>query len=256
MTNRKLSIVTIAKNEEKMLGECLETVAWADEVILVDTGSVDKTIDIAKRSGAKVVDFGGSGTFSDWRNRGIKEASGEWVLYVDADERVTPGLKKEIESRIRSNELGENAYAIPRRNFIFGKEFRHGGQWPDYVKRLFKKSQFRGWSGSLHEEPKFAGDMGQLKSPLIHIKHESLSEMVEKTNGWSEIEAKLMLDAHHPPMNILRLLSAMAREFWLRFIREFAFLDGTEGVIYGLYQVYSRSISYAKLWEMQLKGTK
>jgi glycosyltransferase involved in cell wall biosynthesis len=250
----KLSAIVIAKNEEKKITECLDSLSWADEVIVVDTGSTDKTIDIAKKKKARVV-LSTKGSFSNWRNKGAREAKGDWLLYVDADERVTPKLKKEILSVINC-QSPITAYAIPRRNFILGKEMKHGGWWPDYVKRLFKKEKFKKWEGELHEEPCFQGKLGHLKNPLIHLKHDNLEEMVEKTNEWSEIEARLMHQAGHPPMNILRFLGAMAREFWLRMIKEKAFLDGSKGVIYALYQVFSRFVSYAKLWEMQVQNKK
>lgn len=247
-----ITVIIITKNEEKMILGCLKSVSWADEILVIDTGNTDKTNTIARRHKAKIVKYSGNGTFSSWRNKGLKEAKGDWVLYVDADERITPKLKTEIENTISDSEY--NAYAIPRRNFIFGKEFKHCGQWPDYQKRLFRKSFLKKWVGDLHEEPNFEGELGHLSESMIHKKHETLSEMVEKTNNWSEYEAKLMFEANHPPMNIRRFISAAAREFWLRMIVQLAFLDGGEGIIYGLYQVYSRFISYAKLWELQLRG--
>lgn len=250
----KISAIVLAKNEEEAIGECLESLSWVDEAILVDTGSTDKTIEIAEKHKAKVVNTE-SGGYSQWRNRGAKEAAGVWILYIDADERVTPLLRKEIKELISENPVtkGIYAFAIPRRNFVFKKELKHGGWYPDYVKRLFYNKEFTGWAGDLHEEPKFSGSIGHLKNALIHLKENSLEEMVEKTNKWSDIEAKLMFEANHPPMNIPRFMTAMFREFWHRMIRGLAFLDGPVGIIFALYQVYSRFISYAKLWELQQK---
>lgn len=245
-----ISVIIITKDEEKMLPDALKSVKWADEILLIDTGSEDKTLEIAKKAKARIETSNGK-SFQDWRNDGLKHSKGEWILYIDADERVTPVLQNEIQSIVTNQKLQINAFAIPRKNIIFGKEFKHTGQKPDYVKRLFKKSSLRRWSGDLHEEPEFDGKMGHLNNELTHIKHESLHEMVEKTNKWSEIEGKLMFDANHPPMNVTRFLSAMFREFWLRMIRQTAFLDGKEGIIYAMYQVYSRFVSYAKLWELQ-----
>ncbi|KKQ51250.1 MAG: Lipopolysaccharide biosynthesis glycosyltransferase, partial [Microgenomates group bacterium GW2011_GWC1_38_12] len=159
----------------------------------------------------------------------------------------------EIENRVLRNSAETVIYAIPRKNIILGRELRHGGWWPDYVKHLVRKNALKGWKGDLHEEPVFEGNLEYLKGALVHLKHDNLSEMVEKTNDWSNIEAKLMFEAKHPPMNILRFSSAMFREFWLRMIKQMAFLDGSEGIIYAIYQVYSRFISYAKLWEMQIR---
>jgi len=171
-------------------------------------------------------------------------------LYVDSDEEITPELKKVILQLAPSGEF--SAYAVPRRNIIFGREMKHCGLWPDYVLRLIKKDKLSGWEGELHEQPKIIGTIRHLKEPLIHNKHKDIGEMVEKTNEWSEIEAKLMLEADHPKMNIFRFFSAGLREFWLRMIVQTAFLDGIEGVIYGMYQVFSRLVSYSKLWELQL----
>jgi len=250
----KITAIVLAKNEEKVIAECLESLSWTNEILLVDSGSTDKTIEIASKFKAKVIRTD-KGSYSEWRNLGYKEATGDWICYVDADERVTPLLRKEILSIINHELLtiNQSAYAIPRRNIVLGKELKHGGWWPDYVKRLFLKKDFLGWTGELHEEPGFNGELGHLKNPLIHFKENKLEEMVEKTNRWSEVEAKLMFEARHPPMNILRFGSAMFREFWFRMIKRLAFLDGSVGIIFALYQVYSRFVSYAKLWELQQK---
>lgn len=211
------------KIDKNLLAKCLNSLKWCDEIIKIETSSL-------------------GGSFADWRNEGAKRAKGDWLLYIDADEEAPKDLRLNNEN---------SCYAIPRRNYIFGKEFKHGGQWPDYQKRLFLKKDFQKWVGKLHEEPIFKGHLEHLENPIIHHKNISLSEMIEKTNKWSEIEAKLMFDAGHPPMNIFRFFSAGFREFWQRMILQMAFLDGTEGIVYALYQVFSRLISYSKLWEKQ-----
>ena len=261
----KISAVVIAKNEEEKIEECLKSVKWCDEIILVDTGSIDETNEIAKRQGAKVFKHV-KGSYSDWRNEGLKHVQGKWVLYVDADERITPLLRDEI-GKLVDTASDYTAYAIPRKNIVLGKELKHGGFGMfDYVKRLFKRDMLKEWTGELHEEPNFifknklnigkSDELGYLKNKMVHIKAQTLEEMIEKTNKWSAVEARLMFDANHPPMNIPRFLSAIFREFWFRMIKHKAFLDGTPGVIHGMYQVYSRFISYAKLWEMQMESGK
>ena len=255
MKNSKISIIIIAKDEEKKLPDCLKSIEWADEVVVIDNDSRDKTAEIARKFGAKVITIK-NGTYATRKNKGAQVAQGEWLLYVDADERVTPELRKEIEDRVLTNSRDTVIYAIPRNNIILGKELRYGGWWPDYVKHLIKKDALRGWKGDLHEEPVVKGGLEHLKGALLHLKHDNLSEMVEKTNAWSAIEARLMYESKHPPMNILRFITAVLREFWLRMIRQTAFLDGTVGIIYALYQVYSRFISYAKLWEKQISKSR
>ena len=234
MGKKVTAIVLVGDNpNKKLLERCFKSLFWCDEIVKIE---------------------GKTGGFADWRNEGFQKATSDWILYVDSDEEVSQNLKNEILLGVSHQPSAISAYAIPRRNFIFGKEFKHGGQWPDYVKRLFVKSKFKGWKGELHEEPVYEGSLDHLSNPLIHHKDISISEMVEKTNEWSEIEAKLMFEAGHPKMNFFRFFTAGFREFWLRMIKQIAFLDGKEGIIYALYQVYSRLISYSKLWEMQTQA--
>jgi glycosyltransferase involved in cell wall biosynthesis len=225
------------KYDEKLLEKCLASVAWTDEIIKVETDNL-------------------KGSFADWRNEGAKQAKSDWLLYIDSDEEVTPALKKEILERIVNCKLKiENcAFAIPRSNILLGKRMRYGGWWPDYVLRLIKKDKLKGWNGEIHEQPEVAGNIGKFKEPFIHNSHRTLSEMVEKTNKWSEVEARLLLESGHPKMNIARFFLVGFREFWYRGIVKMGFLDGTIGIIEVIYQTYSRMITYAKLWELQLKN--
>ncbi len=248
--NPLLSIIIIAKNEEKKLPDCLESVKWADEIVLVDNDSIDKTLEIAQKYGARIIEHK-KGSFSDWRNAGLKAARGKWVFYIDADERAPEKLKDELLGIVGKNR-GPMAYAVPRRNFILGKEFKHSGQWQDYQMRFFKKSALKGYKNDLHELAEFEGEQGYLKEPLIHLKHETLSGMIARTNDWSLIEAKLLLESGHPPMAWWRFIRIMMTELWARLIKEGGMLDGMEGIIYSIYQMWSKFITYGKLWEMQL----
>jgi hypothetical protein len=230
------SIILIGgKYDKSLLKKCLDSVAWTDEITKIDTDNL-------------------KGSFADWRNLGAKKARSNWLLYVDADEEVTPALKKMILQVIGSNEF--SAYAIPRKNIFLGHEMHWGGWSPDFVVRLIKKDKLKGWSGELHEQPEIEGTICHLKEPLIHVSHRNLTEMVEKTNKWSEIEVKLLYDSGHPKMNIFRFFSAGFREAWYRGVVKLGFLDGTVGVIEIIYQTFSRLITYSKLWELQLKNAR
>jgi glycosyltransferase involved in cell wall biosynthesis len=245
----KLTVVVIARNEEDKIEDCLKSVKWATQIVVIDNASTDKTAEIAKKHKARVVKTTDELTlnYAELRNLGLEEAKEDWILYIDADERVTPELKRELQELVS----GKSVYAIPRKNIILGREMKHGGWWPDYVKRLYKKNKLKGWTGELHEEPEFDGEMGHLTNPLVHHKHDKLSEMVTKTNKWSEKEAKLLLDAGHPRMSWWRFFRIMTTELWYRLIIKRAFLDGVEGVIYAIYLMWSKFITYGKLWEMQ-----
>lgn len=226
-------VLTGDSKDKQLLKKCFNSLSWCSEIIKVDTKSI-------------------KGSFSEWRNEGLKKAKGNWILYIDTDEVIDRDLRFEISELIANNQSLITSYAIPRRNFIFGQEFKHSGQYPDYQIRLFKKTALKKWKGKLHESPIYNGKLGYLKNPLLHYKNITLSEMLDKTNKWSEIEAQLLFDAGHPKMNIARFASVAFREFWLRMIKQMAFLDGTKGIMYAIYQVYSRLITYSKLWEKQL----
>ena len=226
------AIVLVGGNyDEDLLKKCLDSVSWCDEVVKVKTEDV-------------------KGSFSEWRNEGARVSKGDWLLYVDSDEEVTQELKEDILRAIDANEFP--AWAIPRRNKFLGHPMRWGGWYPDYVLRLMKKDSLKGWFGELHEQPLIDGEVGHLEKSLLHDSHRNLHDMVEKTNKWSEIEAGLLYKSGHPKMNFFRFCSAGFREFWKRGVVKLGFLDGTVGVIEVIYQVYSRLITYAKLWEKQL----
>ena len=191
---------------------------------------------------------------------GAKKASGDWLFYIDADERCTPELASEIQSVIRDTDnqslITNNGYfvafAIPRANIRLTKPLYHGGWWPDYVLRLMRKNSLIRWEGKLHEQPKIKGELGRLKNHFIHLSHRgSLEHKVNTTIKWSQIEADRMIEANHPPMSLPRFLSAMLREFWKRMFVYAGWKDGLEGIMEVIYQVFSVFISYASLWEMQ-----
>lgn len=245
-----ISVVIITKNAVSKIKTALESVGWADEVLVLDGGSTDKTVQIAKRHGARVGRQTGK-NYSEWRNQGVKEAKSDWVFFVDYDEVVSSALAREVQQVVQTSQ--RCAYAMPRRNIVFGKELKHGGWYPDYVLRLIKKAAFVRYEGELHEQPKVEGEVGHLKNALVHYKEDNLSDMVAKTNAWSEVEARLLYKAGHPQMTWWRFISVVVRELWDRFVIKLGFLDGPEGIIYCAYQGYSRFLTYAKLWEMQQK---
>lgn len=248
----QLSIVVLTKNAAEKLPECLESVRHLvegiGEIILLDGGSIDKTLEIGKKYKARIFKQK-PGSFDTWRNQGKHVARGTWLFYIDPDERITTELNKEILHAIRHTPYA--ALAIPRRNFVFGRELRHGGWWPDYVLRLMRRDKLIRWKGELHEQPKINGETGFLKNPFIHLKEDNLSDMVSKTNRWSEIEARLLFDSSHPKMTWWRFFRPVFTEIFDRLILKLGFLDGVPGVIFSIYQGWSRFVTYVKLWEMQ-----
>lgn len=243
-----ISAVILAKNEEVRIKKCLESLSWADELLVIDNGSTDKTAQIAKQSGATVISADTHG-FSELRNIGKERAKGSWIIYVDADEIVPTALRNEIRERIMSDRESPVAFYIRRKNYYLGH------QWPyqDKMQRVFLKSALRGWHGAVHETATVNGPVGILTSPLDHDTHRTLEEMLIKTNEWSETEAKLRLDAKHPRVIWWRLLRVIVTGFFESYIGQGGWRAGTVGLIEGIYQGYSMFITYAKLWEMQQK---
>lgn len=241
----KISAIIIARDEASRISSCIESVAWADEIIVVDNGSADATMKIAQKNGATVI---GEKVhdFSYIRQLGASQVKGEWLLYIDADEIATEELKKEIQ-QIITGDLGVSAYVIPRQNYYLGKS------WPtrDGMVRLIRKSSLISWEGILHEHAVVKGETGTLKNFFIHDTHRTLQEMVAKTNEWSVFEAKLRFDHHHPAIVGWRLFRVMVTAFVHSYIVQGGWKVGTVGLIESMYQAFSIFITYAKLWEMQ-----
>jgi len=254
-----ITVIIIAKNEEAMIAEAIESAWWADVVLVIDDNSMDKTAKIAKKAGARVILAPEQTAFqyARLRNYSLKLVKSDWIFYLDADERITEGLKNEIEKLREIKKLRNyNAYAIPRYNYYLGQRVRFGGAYPDYVKRLFYRQALKKWVGYLHEEPVFEGGMGHLKKPIEHYTHRDLTLMMKKTIEWSKLEAEELYKVGHPPMVWWRFLRIMFTELWNRGIKQQGFRDGTVGVIEVIFQMYSRFITYARLWELQQRNKK
>jgi glycosyltransferase involved in cell wall biosynthesis len=241
-----ISVVILTKNEEPRIKDCIRSVIWADEIIVIDNGSRDKTVEIAKGLGAFVF-VSKEKNFSRLRELGSEKSKNPWIFYLDADEIVSDQLHKEIVVILEKFDPHNSpvGYTISRTNMYLGFV-----KWPvkDSMMRLFYKKSLIGWSGTLHETAVISGTSGFLREPLIHHTHRSLEEMVAKTNEWSETEAGLRYEAHHPPIVPWRIIRVMITAFWDSYIRQKA---GTGGLIESIYQAFSIYVTYAKLWEKQ-----
>lgn len=247
--DKNLSVIIIARNEATRIGEAINSVLKLQaQIIVVDQSSTDETGKVAESAGAMVINTQEE-SFARLREIGKEAAKGDWIFYIDADERITEGLANElgkiIETKLKAN--SPVAYFVKRENYYLGKK------WPvgDKMERLFWKSALSGWKGELHESPIIAGDTGTLENSLIHITHRSLEEMVEKTNKWSEVEARLRRRVNHPRVVGWRLIRVMLTGFFRSYIREGGWRMGTVGMIESIYQAFSMFITYAKLWEKQ-----
>lgn len=242
-----ISAIIITRNEEENVSECIKTLDFVREIIVVDNGSSDNTCDIVKEMGAKVYVISGL-DFSYLRNIGREKAKSDWLFYIDADERVTKELSLEIKKAVKKPD-GYVAYSVIRKNYFLGNPSPH----LEKIIRLIKKDALIGWQGSLHESPIIAGSVGKLDNYLLHYTHRDISSMVAKTNEWSEIEAQLLYKSSHPMMKEWRFLRIMVTAFLRSYIKDKGWKMGKVGFIEGVYQAFSSFITYAKLWEKQHK---
>lgn len=243
----KISAVILSYNSEDQIRECLESVRFCDEIIVVDAGSKDKSLDIAKKFNAKILNFE-KGDYAGSRNLGLKSSTSDWILYVDTDERVTKELRDNIKSQISNVKSDFIAYKLKRKNFYFGNH-----EWPyiEKLERLFKKNNLRGWYGKIHESPTIDGKVGVLNGYLLHYTHRDLSSMVNKTIEWSKIEAELRFKANHPKMKWWRFPRVMLTAFFNSYVKQQGYKAGVVGLIESMYQSFSIFVTYARLLELQ-----
>lgn len=245
-----LSIVINAKNEQDMIKICLESVKWADEIVVVLNDSTDKTEEIVRRYTDKVYKISGQ-DFAKVKNLGLEKASGDWVLFVDADERVLEPLRVEIQQIVEGSE--KSAYAISRKNIIFGKEVSYGPYQHDWVIRLVKKNQSKGWVGKVHEHLEFSGELGYTKNSFLHLTHRDLDHFVLKALEWSYIDAQLRVDAKHPLMTKRRFIRILMTELHNQLIKRKGLFGGTVGTVDAILQAFSTFMTYVRLWQLQQK---
>lgn len=245
-----VSVIIITHNQQDFIHGCLKSVAWADQIVVVDDGSTDETQQIVKKHNATLFVNPWPG-FSQQKNFGAKHATSDWLLFLDSDERVSPKLKTEI-NNIHSDSF--NLYLLPRKNYLLGKVLMHGGWYPDYQQRLVRRTDFIAWEGELHEHLKVKNEKrAQLSEDIIHFSHRSPETMLQKTIVYAKIEAQLRFQANHPKIKLKHFIAAMGKEFWYRAIKKQGYKDGLVGWLEILYQTCNAFIIYFYLWEMQQK---
>lgn len=239
----KLSAIVIAKNEERVIERCLRSLSFCDEILLIDSGSSDRTVEIARACGAIVsaADWRGPAT---QRNRGLERARGEWRLMLDADEWVSAELRNEIIALL-ARDPREPAFRIPRLSSYCGRYMRHGGWWPDHVTRLVRRGGAHYDGGMVHERAVPSGPPGTLTQPLMHESFRDLEQVLQKTNSYSTWGARDMLRAGKRSS----LKAAIGHGVWA-FVRTYVirlgFLDGRHGLMLAISNAEGTYYRYAK----------
>ncbi len=248
MKKPSITAVIIAQNEANMIQNCINTLRWCSEILVIDDGSTDDTPNIAENAGARLVSFKSS-SFKRLREEAQKHVRTEWILYIDADERVLPTLAKEILVSIETN--AASALSMRRKNIHFGAEMEHGGWQNDWVTRVFKTESLKGWHGDIHESPTFEGDVKQLTTRLLHLSHRNTISGLKKSIEWTPMEAQQIFEASTDPVSFSTILRKGFMEFIRRGILGAGHKDGTAGLVEACTQGINRMLVYMQVWEMQ-----
>lgn len=249
---RLVSAVLIAYNEEDRLSACLNRLKWADEIVVVDSGSTDATRAIASQYTSRVVEIPWRG-FGPQKQAAVELAAHNWVFVVDCDELVTPELAGEITSLLEQAEL-KSAYDVPRRTFIGNKEIKYCGWYPDRTVRLFDRTRAKFSESLVHECVVVTGEKGSLSADLLHYSYGSIGGMLPKIGQYSDLWAQQMYAAGKDS-GLLALLIKPTAAFLKVYLVKLGFLDGFEGLTIAVSTAYLTFLKYAKLLEKKRSQT-
>ncbi len=246
----KITVIVTTKNEEHNIRECLETATWADEIIVCDSGSTDRTCEIAAEHTANVVqhEYINPATQKNWI---IPQAGGEWVMILDADERITPGLRSAIKKAVESGDC--DGYRVHRRSYFLGKFIRHCGWNRDWPLRLFRRDKGHYNQVEVHESIILDGRVGQLDGDLLHYTDRDLRNYFEKFDRYSSWAAADMF-RRGVCARWWHLLLKPPVKFFKMYVLKLGFLDGFHGLLLCGLSAMSIFARYAKLWEMNRRG--
>lgn len=247
-----LSVIILTKNEEKNILDCLESIYWADEIIIVDDFSEDRTLDVAKTYdlSEKIKFFQNKldNNFSQQRNFALSKATHDWVLFLDADERVPKELREEINISLIEDKKNKkfNGFFIKRLDVMWGKALRHGESGSVRLLRLARKG-FAHWNGKVHEEWIVEGNISTFDAYFLHYPHQTISEFLKEINFYTTLRAQELFEKKEKP-SVLNILLYPKLKFLKNYILKLGFLDGIEGFIFSLFMSFHSFLVRGKLW--------
>jgi glycosyltransferase involved in cell wall biosynthesis len=250
---RGLAVTTITRNEAANLARCLESVAWAQEIVVLDAESTDRTTEIARRFTSKVFVRRWPG-FAAQKNFALTHVTQPWVLSLDADEEVSPELRADIEG-VLAADGPLDGYFVPRKNFFLGRWIRHGRWFPDYQLRLFRRGRGAFRPVSVHEGLAVEGRVGYLKAPLLHQSYRGIDDFVERANRYSSLAAQDLVQ-HERRISAVHLLARPLARFCSMYLVHRGFLDGRHGLLLASLYSYYVFLRYAKAWELGRRDTR
>ena len=246
----RVSAVVLTKDEEPRIARCLESVRWADEIIVVDGLSTDRTVEICQAYGATVVSHPFSGDFGVERNVGADAASGEWVLQLDGDDVVSEELRVAI-GRVLTHGTPHDAFRVRRKNNFLGHWMMRGG-WYHYYHTFYRTTACR-FEGRVHHVLKTSGTMGTLDAPVLHFPFTSLEQFLVKQNRYTSLEAQEILDTQGVlDARVVRyqLTWRPAKLFWKSVVKKQGFREGWYGLLFATLYAWVHFLKWAKYWEL------
>lgn len=263
----KISVLIPTYNEEKYIENCLKSVSWAEEIIIVDSFSTDNTLDICKKYSDKILqhEYVNSATQKNWSLQNL-DFAGDWIMIIDADEQVPIELRDEILSRVGKEEFA--GYYFPRKNYFLGKWLKYGHFYPDWSIKLFKKGAAKFENKCVHAEAIVEGKVGYMKNPLIHYPWESISDYVQHVNKFTDWRAQDIYRSSSGQMEVELVSYPKFMRPWLKiiwrylplkpffrflwfYIFKLGFLDGYRGFLLAVLEGWSIYLAYAKCWEIR-----
>lgn len=251
METLSLSVVIITLNEEANLARTLASVAWADEIVVLDSGSTDRTREVAESFHAKFFVQPWKG-FAAQKNSALAKASGEWILSLDADEEVEPALAEEVRD-VLSADPSVAGFWVPRKNFFLGRWMKHGGFYPDRKLRLFRRGAGKFEDRMVHEDMRLDGAATLLKGNLLHNAYPTLESYIEHMNRYSSLGAEMAVAKRQRRFSLIDIVVRPKLTFLYNYVLRLGFLDGREGLLLHAYHATYVSWKYAKAWEMGRK---
>ncbi len=247
MQNRKLSVYVLTYNEQAKIRDCLQSVTWADEIVVLDSFSTDRTVEICQNYTHRIIEKEFSG-FGKLRNFAVEQCANDWILSVDADERVTPELREEILSKL-ADTPDADAYFIPRKSHFLNHWVRHCGWYPDYRQpQLFDRRKMKYREQLVHEGFDVSGKVAHLREHIIQYPFLNLEEFLKKMDRYSSLRAE-DIAREGAKFHISQILTHPAAMFLRMYFLKLGFLDGKVGLILSLLYAYYTMLKYSKLWE-------
>lgn len=240
-----ISAIILAKNEELNIDDCIKSVTWCDEILVIDDNSIDKTPAKAKKLGAKVITHALENDFSQQRNYAISQAKSDWILFVDADERVPKELANEIKKTIE-NSKDITGFYVKRHDYMWGKFLKYGETGNLYLLRLAKKNTGK-WIGKVHESWAAIGKVGDLRYPLLHFPHATVGEFLFEINFYSTLRAQ-ELKSQNVTTSWWQIIVYPKAKFVQNYVLRLGFLDGTQGLILAIMMSMHSFLVRGKLW--------